>query len=124
MIFTDIVGHPSAPPEAKVLYERIGLHSFQTVKGYFETATKLGFGELSFEDNSENVSTHYGSVLEALEALWEKKEINIREESKDRMVDGLTKWRDLAPSCLQWGVVSMRKLEQTEHSVMGESTSF
>lgn len=124
MIFTDIVGHPSAPEEAKVLYERIGLESFQTVKGYFETAEKLGFGELSFEDYSENVGTHYGSVLEALELLWEKKEINIQEESKNRMVDGLTKWRDLAPSCLQWGVISMRKLEKTEHSVIEETPSF
>eukprot|EP01083_Nonionella_stella_P208683 757124_1 len=124
LIFTDIVGHPSAPPEAQVLYERIGLQSFQTVDGYFETAKKLGFGELSFEDHSENVSTHYGLVLEALEELWEKKEVNIREESKDRMVGGLTKWRDLAPSCLQWGIISMRKLDQTEHSVIDETPSF
>lgn len=123
LIFTDIVGHPSAPEEAKVLYERIGLQSFQTVEGYFETAEKLGFGELSFEDHSENVSTHYGTVLEALEMLWEKQEINIREESKDRMVDGLTKWRDLAPSCLQWGTISMRKLEKTDFSVLSSSSS-
>ena len=116
LIFTDIVGHPTAPEEARVLYERIGLQSFQTIEGYFEKATKLGFGELKFEDHSENVSTHYGTVLEALEMLWDKKEINIREESKDRMVDGLTKWRELAPKCLQWGIISMRKLEETEHS--------
>ncbi len=124
LIFTDIVGSPSAPPEAKVLYERIGLQSFQTVEGYYETAKKLGFGELSFEDHSENVGTHYGIVLEALEELWGRKEIDIQDESKDRMVDGLAKWRDLAPSCLQWGIISMRKLEQTEHSVIVESPSF
>lgn len=124
LIFTDIVGLPSAPPEAQVLYERIGLQSFQTVEGYFETAKKLGFGELLFEDHSENVSTHYGTVLEALEELWEKKEIKILEESKDRMVQGLTKWRDLAPSCLQWGVISMRKLEKTEHSTLDDAPSF
>jgi sarcosine/dimethylglycine N-methyltransferase len=124
LIFTDIVSHPNAPPEAELLYKRIGLQSFQTVEGYFDVARKLGFGELSFEDHSENVSTHYGTVLEALELLWEKKEIKIREESKDRMVDGLTKWRDLAPSCLQWGVISMRKLEETEHSVVDETPRF
>lgn len=123
LIFTDIVGLPSSPPEAKVLYQRIGLQSFQTVDGYFEVAKKLGFGELTFEEHSANVSTHYGTVLEALEELWEKKEIDIKQESKDRMVDGLTKWRDLAPSCLQWGVISMRKIEQTEHSVVDESPS-
>lgn len=124
LIFTDLIGLPSAPAEAKVLYERIGLQSFQTVDGYFETAKKLGFGELAFEDHSANVSTHYGMVLDALEELWEKKEINIQEESKDKMVDGLKKWRDLAPSCLQWGIVSMRKLEQTEYSVLEETSSF
>jgi len=124
MIFTDIVGLPTAPPEARILYERIGLQSFQTTDGYFETAKKLGFGELTFEDHSENVAQHYSSVLEALEELWEKKGIDIKEESKDRMVDGLTKWRDLAPSCLQWGIISMRKLEQTEHSVIDEALSF
>merc|ERR1712111_272857 len=111
-------------PEASALYERIGLQSFQTVDGYFETGKKLGFGELEFEDHSENVSTHYGTVLEALEMLWERNEIDIREESKDRMVDGLTKWRDLAPSCLQWGIISMRKVEKTEHSVLDEAPSF
>mmetsp|Transcript_8073 Transcript_8073/g.13084 ORF Transcript_8073/g.13084 Transcript_8073/m.13084 type:complete len:570 (-) Transcript_8073:273-1982(-) len=124
LIFTDLIGSPSAPSEAKVLYERIGLQSFQTVDGYFETAEKLGFGELSFEDHSANVSTHYGMVLDALEELWEKKEINIQEEIKDRMVDGLKKWRDLAPSCLQWGLISMRKLERTEYSVLEEAPSF
>jgi len=124
LIFTDIVGLPTAPEEAKVLYERIGLQSFQTVEGYFETAKKLGFGELSFEDHSENVSTHYGAVLEALGMLWDKKEIDIREESKNRMDDGLTKWRDLAPSCLQWGIISMRKLDTTEYSVLDRSSSF
>lgn len=113
LIFTDIVGHPSAPEEAKVLYERIGLQSFQTVKGYFSTAKKLGFGELSFEDHSKNVSEHYRAVLEALKMLWGKKEINIRVESKDRILDGLTQWRDLAPFCLQWGVISsMRKIDR------------
>eukprot|EP00571_Detonula_confervacea_P016042 CAMPEP_0172308388 /NCGR_PEP_ID=MMETSP1058-20130122/8992_1 /TAXON_ID=83371 /ORGANISM="Detonula confervacea, Strain CCMP 353" /LENGTH=566 /DNA_ID=CAMNT_0013020785 /DNA_START=140 /DNA_END=1840 /DNA_ORIENTATION=+ len=124
LIFTDIVGLPSAPEEARELYERIGLQSFQTVDGYFEMAKKLGFGELSFEDHSENVSTHYAAVQEALNMLWDKKEIKIRPESKDRMDDGLTKWRDLAPSCLQWGIISMRKLERTEHSVLEESPSF
>jgi len=123
LIFTDIVGHPDAPPEASILYERIGLQSFQTVEGYFDVARKLGFGQLSFEDHSENISAHYRTVLEALEELWEKKEINIKEESKDRMIDGLTKWRDLAPSCLQWGYLSMRKLEQTKHSVLERASS-
>ncbi|KAL9180980.1 hypothetical protein ACHAXT_009785 [Thalassiosira profunda] len=118
LIFTDIVGHPNAPEEAQQLYERIGLQSFQTVEGYFDVARKLGFGDLSFEDHSENVGTHYGMILDALEMLWEKNEIKIKEESKDRMVDGLQKWRDLAPSCLQWGIIGMRKLEQTEHSVL------
>lgn len=123
MIFTDIVGLPSAPPEARILYERIGLQSFQTVEGYFETAKKLGFGELTFEDNSGNVTVHYTHILAALEDLWAKKGIDIKAESKDRMVDGLTKWRDLAPSCLQWGVISMRKLERTEYSTMEDTSS-
>mmetsp|Transcript_27923 Transcript_27923/g.57006 ORF Transcript_27923/g.57006 Transcript_27923/m.57006 type:complete len:576 (-) Transcript_27923:274-2001(-) len=116
LIFTDIMALPSSPPEAQILYDRIGLQSFQTVEGYFEVGRRLGFGEFAFEDHSENVSTHYGTVLQALEQLWEKKEIDIAEESKNRMADGLTKWRDLAPSCLQWGIVSMRKLEETEES--------
>jgi len=123
MIFTDIVGLPSAPPEARILYERIGLQSFQTVEGYFETAKKLGFGELTFEDHSENVTVHYTHILAALEDLWAKKGIDIKAESKDRMVDGLTKWRDLAPSCLQWGVISMRKLERTAYSTMEDTSS-
>jgi sarcosine/dimethylglycine N-methyltransferase len=111
LIFTDIVGLPSAPPEAEALYKRIGLQSFQTVDGYFDMARKLGFGELSFEEHSENISLHYGTVLEALEQMWEKKEINISQQYKDHMTDGLIKWRDLAPTCLQWGIISMRKLE-------------
>jgi len=124
LIFTDIVGLPTAPEEAKALYERIGLQSFQTIEGYFDMAKKLGFGELAFKDHSENVSTHYKTIMEALDMLWEKKEIDIREESKNRMDDGLIKWRDLAPSCLQWGVISMRKMEKTDFSVLEESQSF
>jgi len=125
VIFTDMMGQPSAPPEeARVLYERIGLQSFQTVDGYFETAEKLGFGQLEFEDHSECVTKHYRHILEALEEVWAKGEIDIQEESKNRMVDGLTKWRDLASSCLQWGTISMRKLEQTEYSVIEDSSSY
>ena len=116
LIFTDILGLPSAPPDAQILYDRIGLQSFQTVDGYREVGKKLGFGEFAFEDHSENVSTHYGRILEALDELWEKKEINISEASKDHMRDGLIKWRDLAPSCLQWGIISVRKLEETAES--------
>jgi sarcosine/dimethylglycine N-methyltransferase len=113
LIFTDIVGLPNAPEEAKVLYERIGLQSFQTIEGYFSVAKEMGFGELAFEEHSSNISVHYGTVLEALEEMWSKNEINIKESSKNRMVDGLTKWRDLADSCLQWGIISMRKLDET-----------
>lgn len=111
LIFTDIVARPDAPPEAKELYERIGLQSFATVPGYFEKARKYGFGELSFEDHSENVSKHYGYVHEVLQQLWADGEIDISPEFKERMSEGLLKWRDLAPSCLQWGILSMRKLD-------------
>jgi hypothetical protein len=59
------------------------LQSFQTVDGYFQVAKSMGFGELSFEEHSSNVSVHYLlTVSEALEEAWQKQEINIKESSK------------------------------------------
>merc|ERR1712232_1102908 len=102
---------PDSPPEAKVLYERIGLETFATVPGYEEKSKKYGFGDFSFEDHSTNITVHYGSVLEAFEELYAEGQVEVSEMFKDKMCDGLKKWRDLAPSCLQWGIISMRKLE-------------
>ena len=72
LIFTDILGKP----------ERIGLQSFQMADGYFQVAKSMGFGKLSFEEHSSNVSVHYLTVSEALEEAWQKQEINIKESSK------------------------------------------
>jgi len=112
LIFSDIVARPDAPPESKVLYERIGLTAFATVPGYFEKAKLYGFGSCKFEDHSSNVSLHYGNVLNAFEDLYGQGKVEVSEEFKVKMCDGLKKWRDLAPSCIQWGIISMRKVEQ------------
>jgi len=115
LIFTDIMCRPDAPAEAKLLYERIGLESFGTVQGYFEKAKTYGFGELHFEDHSENVTQHYGSVLSVLEDLWSQGKIDVSEQFKQHMAKGLVNWRDLSPKCLHWGIISMRKLEQSSN---------
>jgi hypothetical protein len=49
---------------------------------YFQVAKSMGFGKLSFEEHSSNVSVHYLTVSEALEEAWQKQEINIKESSK------------------------------------------
>lgn len=112
LIFTDIVARPDAPEEAQVLYERLGLTSFATVQGYKDKSKKYGFGEFAFEDHSSNVTSHYRNVLDVFESLYAEGKVDVSESFKDKMCDGLRKWRDLAPSCLQWGIISMRKLEQ------------
>jgi len=116
LIFSDIVARPDAPPEAKMLYERIGLTAFATVPGYFEKAKLYGFGSCKFEDHSTNVTLHYGNVLTAFEELYSQGEIDVSAEFKTKMCAGLEKWRDLAPSCIQWGIISMRKENQMSDS--------
>jgi sarcosine/dimethylglycine N-methyltransferase len=113
LIFTDIVARSDAPPdEARILYERLGLTAFATVEGYFQKASNYGFGEFEFEDHSSNVAAHYGNVGKVFDDLWKKGNMHVSDDFKEKMSSGLEKWRDLAPSCLQWGVISMRKLEQ------------
>jgi len=116
LIFSDIVARPDAPPESKILYERIGLTAFATVPGYFEKAKLCGFGQCEFEDHSSNVSAHYGSVRTAFEELYDQDKVDVSPEFKAKMCAGLEKWRDLAPSCIQWGIISMRKVEQMSDS--------
>lgn len=116
LIFSDIVARPDAPAEAKQLYERIGLTAFATVPGYFEKAKLYGFGHLKFDDHSENVTSHYDNVLTAFEDLYSRGEIDVGAEFKTKMCVGLEKWRDLAPSCIQWGIISMRKVEHFNDS--------
>lgn len=123
LIFTDIMGRPDAPPEAKALYDRLGLQSFGTVPGYFDKAKNYGFGELTFEEHSEQISKHYGSVHDVLDKLWAEGKIDISPEFKEHASEGLVKWRDLAPTCLQWGIISMRKLEMVSDEASAQRRS-
>ena len=110
MIFTDIVAKNNVDRnKIAPLFERIGLDSFATVETYQKHSKDQGFENFNFEAHSKNISLHYDYVYQVLCEKYNNNELNMDEAFKSRMTKGLCLWRDLADSCLDWGVFTLRK---------------
>lgn len=113
MIFSDIMQQEDAnPEEMKPIYERIHLSKMGTVSNYKSAMEQVGFRNFDFLEASNNVSSHYGSVLKVLEEKGD--EIGIGKEYQQRMKTGLEHWRDLADKNIVWGFVAAKKCSKVD----------
>lgn len=113
MIFTDIMQKEQVDQaEMQPIYDRINLSKMGTVSNYKSSLTEAGFDKFEFIANSQNISVHYGTVLEVLEEKGSS--LDISEEYISKMKAGLTTWRDLAPKNIDWGFMMAQKLRKVE----------
>lgn len=110
-IFTDPMQSDDADREILMpVLERLDLESLASPGFYRECAASRGLRELSFEDLSSHLVTHYGRVLDELVANDELARSVSGEEYVDRMRRGLRNWVRAGESgALTWGIFRFQK---------------
>ncbi|MFP4615088.1 MAG: SAM-dependent methyltransferase [Thiohalorhabdus sp.] len=110
-IFTDPMQTDNAPEGVlDPILARIHLPSLGSVSFYQDTARKLGWEDLGFEDHTDQLPRHYGRVLEELERREGELKGKVSEEYIANMKKGLRHWVDGGNSgYLQWGILHFRK---------------
>eukprot|EP00980_Cylindrotheca_fusiformis_P010804 scaffold2442_cov146-Cylindrotheca_fusiformis.AAC.19 len=109
IVFSDIMQEEElADPEAMAaIYDRIHLSKMGTVSHYKNVLEKTGFSNFSVETFSDNISTHYGKVLEVLEAKGDA--LGISKEYQTKAGAGLKVWRDSSKGNIVWGFIAAQK---------------
>ena len=111
MIFTDIMEQDQVnSKEMQPIYDRIKLSKMGTVANYKNALEAQGFSNFEHIAHSENVATHYGSILQVLEETGDA--AGISQEYQANMKQGLTVWRDLAPNNIVWGFCLAQKTDK------------
>ncbi len=110
-IFTDIMQKEPADPERlQPVYDRIHLPSLGSLEAYAETASKLDWKKLGFEDLSPQLPNHYQSVHDELGRRRDRVEGEISDAYIDRMLNGLKHWVAAGrEGLLKWGILRYRK---------------
>lgn len=105
-VFTDPMQADDCPGEVlQPILDRIHLDSLGSPEFYRETARRLGLAEISFEDHTEHLSTHYARVLEETEKREDELSEVASEEYIERMKVGLKHWVDGGKEGhLVWGI--------------------
>lgn len=109
IVFSDIMQEEElADPDAMTaVYDRINLSKMGTVANYKECLESSGFSNFSAETFSDNISTHYGKVLEVLQEKGD--ELEISKDYQAKAGAGLTVWRDSSEGNIVWGCVAAQK---------------
>jgi sarcosine/dimethylglycine N-methyltransferase len=109
IIFSDIMEEEQLadPDSMQDIYDRINLSKMGSVGNYRDCLEKSGFSNFSVETFSDNISTHYGKVLEVLQDKGEA--LGISEEYRTKAGAGLSVWRDSSKGNIVWGFVAAQK---------------
>ena len=103
----DTIDDPSA---LQPIYDRIHLNSLASFQFYRTELTGLGFSELSIEDLTPQLSTHYGRVAQELRNKRDQLAGKISTEYIDRMLKGLSHWVTGGENGhLKWGILHFKK---------------
>lgn len=109
-IFTDpMQADALEDPEAlRPIYDRIHLSDLASFDFYRRALAERGFEEVSIEDMTGQLRTHYARVGQELDARRE--ELDADEVFVDRMLNGLNHWVSGADrGLLAWGILHFRK---------------
>jgi sarcosine/dimethylglycine N-methyltransferase len=92
------------------IYKRINLASLGSPDFYIETAQKIGFKEVGFDEMQEQLALSYSKVLENLETKEPELEGLVSEEYRENMKTGLRHWiKGGNEGNLTWGIFHFRK---------------
>ena len=112
-IFTDPMqaDHVTGNEEAlKPIYNRIHLESLGSVKKYREYAKASGLEAVEILEKPEQLTTHYGRVLEEVESRYNDVLQVCDQEYIDNMRKGLKHWVNGGQQgILNWGILHFRK---------------
>jgi sarcosine/dimethylglycine N-methyltransferase len=89
---------------------RLHLDTLGSPGFYREEFAKLGFADFTFEDHTDQLTTHYGRVLAELEAAEPRFKGTISDEYIANMKTGLQNWVNGGRSGqLSWGIFRIRR---------------
>jgi len=110
-IFTDPMQNESCPEDALTpILDRIHLDSLGSIKYYKHILLGLGFKEVKIVDHSEQLSNHYGRVLQEVLANHTNLIRVCSDEYIERMKTGLQNWVDGGKAGnLTWGILHFQK---------------
>lgn len=110
-VFTDPMMVDGTPKEVlQPILDRIHLDSLGSPDFYRTELKKLGFEEVEFDDNTQQLPNHYGRVKQELEKNEERLRGVVSQEYIDRMKKGLQHWVDGGKNGrLVWGIFLFRK---------------
>ena len=105
IVFTDPMQSDKADREAlRPIYDRLHLESMGSPAFYRRELAKHGL-EVSFDDRTPQLATHYGRVLAELEAREDEVSGTVSEEYRTRMKAGLRHWVEGGNAGnLAWGI--------------------
>jgi len=108
MIFSDIMQDESVnEKEMQPIYDRINLSNMGTVSNYKSALEENGFTNFTTDLHSDNISTHYGHVLD----ITQKKghAIGLSEAYIKKAEAGLKVWKENSPGNIVWGIIAAQK---------------
>ena len=108
MIFSDIMQNDNADiNEMQPIYDRINLSNMGTISNYKSALEENGFANFTTDLHSDNISKHYGHVLD----ITQKKghEIGLSDTYIKKAEVGLKVWKENSPGNIVWGIIAAQK---------------
>lgn len=114
MIFSDIMQEEvlASREDMQPIYDRINLRKMGTVSNYKAALEECGFTNITTDLHSENISTHYGHVLEVTEEKGVSLGISDGYLAKAKV--GLKVWQEKAPGNIAWGIMAAQKTHKVD----------
>ncbi len=114
MIFSDIMQSEvlASEEDMQPIYDRINLSKMGTVANYKSALEQCGFTNIWTDLHSENISTHYGHVLEVTEEQGAS--IGLSESYLESAKAGLKVWKEKSPGNIVWGMIAAQKTHKVD----------
>lgn len=114
MIFSDIMQEEVVASEEDMqpIYDRINLSKMGTVSNYKAALEECGFTNITTDLHSENVSSHYGHVLEVTQEKGAS--IGLSDAYLSKAMAGLKVWNEKSPGNIVWGIIAAQKTHKAD----------
>ena len=113
MIFSDIMQDEVVDSnEMQPIYDRINLSKMGTISNYKSALEENGFTNFSTDLHSNNISEHYGCVLEVTKSKGH--EIGLSDAYIKKAEAGLKVWKENSPGNIVWGIIVAQKTHKVE----------
>jgi glycine/sarcosine/dimethylglycine N-methyltransferase len=110
LIFTDPMATEDCPADVLTpILQRLQLANLGTPENYQRELARLGFTDISFRDDTDQLATHYQRVLDETERRAADLAGTVSADYQTRMKAGLRRWVDGGRTGhLAWGIIHAR----------------